>query len=51
MRAPSKRSHWRRDFSGVMPESRRASSYALQRVSGSPEVLRRIQESDVLGAL
>lgn len=51
MRVPSKRSPWRHDFSSVTPESRRAGRYALQLVSGSPEVLRRLQDTDFLGAL
>ena len=51
MRAPSKRSPWRRDFSSVAPESRRVGRYVLQMVSGSPEVLHRLQDSDFLGAL
>lgn len=51
MRAPSKRSPWRRDFSSVPPESLRVGRYALQLVSGSPEVLRRLQDSDFLGSL
>ena len=51
MRAPSKRSPWRRDFSSVALESRRVGRYVLQMVSGSPEVLHRLQDSDFLGAL
>ena len=51
MRAPTKRSPWRRDFSSVAPESRRVGRYVLQLVSGSPEVLHRLQDSDFLGAL
>ena len=51
MRAPSKRSPWRRDFSSVSPEARRVGRYVLQLLSGAPELLHRLQDSDFLGAL
>lgn len=51
MRTPNKNTPWRRDFSTVPAEFRRAGRYALQLVNGAPEVLGRLRDSDFLSAL
>lgn len=48
---PSLYQPWRSDFSVVPAEARRAARYALQLVSGRPESLKRMDDSDFTGAL
>ncbi len=51
MAVTSKRSPWRRDFSALAPDVRRAGRYALQMVCAQPELLHRLSDSDFAAAL